>query len=96
MQFQGCYGSSSLKDCIDLLNATANSSPSPLHSGLAQNSTDPLQFLSPSIENTLTDANTQSSNGSIRRFCADGKPDLAFLADWKSKENHSPKQGFFF
>ena len=30
MEFQGGYGSSSLKECIELLNATANSAPAPL------------------------------------------------------------------
>ena len=29
-EFQGGYGSSSLKECIELLNATANSAPAPL------------------------------------------------------------------
>ena len=42
-EFQGGYGSSSLKECIELLNATANSAPAPLDSGVGQNSTDPLQ-----------------------------------------------------
>ena len=65
MEFQGGYGSSSLKECIELLNATANSAPAPLDSGVGQNSTDPPQVMSPSMENTLTDANTQLSSGSI-------------------------------
>ena len=65
MEFQGGYGSSSLKECIELLNATANSAPAPLDSGVGQNSTDPLQkivifdsfsgFLDPGAENPFSD-----------------------------------------
>ena len=41
--FQGGYGSSSLKECIELLNTTANVAPAPLDSGVGQNPTDPSQ-----------------------------------------------------
>ena len=44
MGFQGGYGSSSLKECIELLNATAESAPAPLDSGVGQKSTDPPHF----------------------------------------------------
>ena len=44
MGFQGGYGSSSLKECIELLNATSNHAPAPLDSGVGQISTDPPQF----------------------------------------------------
>ena len=48
MGLQGGYGSSSLKECIELLNATARSAPAPLDSGVGQKSTDPSQlFLLP-------------------------------------------------
>ena len=57
MEFQGGYGSSSLKECIELLNATANSAPAPLDSGVGQKSTDPLQVMSPSGK--YVDSNTQ-------------------------------------
>ena len=43
--FQGGYGSSSLKECIELLNTTSRIAPAPLDSGVGQNSTDPPQFL---------------------------------------------------
>ena len=43
--FQGGYGSSSLKECIELLNTTAKIAPAPLDSGVGQNSTDPPQIL---------------------------------------------------
>ena len=43
--FQGGYGSSSLKECIELLNATSNYAPAPLDSGLGQNSTESPQDL---------------------------------------------------
>ena len=49
MGFQGGYGSSSLKECIELLNATSNHAPAPLDSGVGQISTDPPQVMSPSI-----------------------------------------------
>ena len=45
MDFQGGYGSSSLKECIELLNATAKIAPAPLDSGVGQDSTGPPQFL---------------------------------------------------
>ena len=43
--FQGGYGSSSLKECIELLNTTARIAPAPLDSGVG-NSADPQQFSS--------------------------------------------------
>ena len=43
MGFQGGYGSSSLKECIELLNATSNYAPAPLDSGVGQKPTDPSQ-----------------------------------------------------
>ena len=62
--FQGGYGSSSLKECIELLNATSSYAPAPLDSGLGQNSTKSPQVMSPSVEGPLTNADPQSSNGS--------------------------------
>ena len=44
MGFQGGYGSSSLKECIELLNAAVESAPAPLDSGVGHKSTDPPQF----------------------------------------------------
>ena len=41
MGFQGGYGSSSLKECIELLNAAVGSTPAPLDSGVGHKSTDP-------------------------------------------------------
>ena len=38
MGFQGGYGSSSLKECIELLNVTVESAPAPLDSGVGQKS----------------------------------------------------------
>ena len=43
--FQGGYGSSSLKECIELLNTTTRIAPAPLDSGVG-NSADPQQFYS--------------------------------------------------
>ena len=42
-EFQGGYGSSSLKECIELLNTTSRIAPAPLDSGIGQNSTEPPQ-----------------------------------------------------
>ena len=42
--FQGGYGSSSLKECIELLNTTSRIAPAPLDSGIGQKSTEPPQF----------------------------------------------------
>ena len=64
MDFQGGYGSSSLKECIELLNTTTNIAPAPLDSGVGQKSTDPAQVMSPNMEGTLTDAVPQSPSGS--------------------------------
>ena len=62
--FQGGYGSSSLKECIELLNATHNDTPAPLDSGVGQKSTDPSQVMSPSMEGPLTEADVRPSSGS--------------------------------
>ena len=63
-EFQGGYGSSSLKECIELLNTTSRIAPAPLDSGIGQNSTEPPQVMSPNMEGKLTDAHQQLSNGS--------------------------------
>ena len=63
--FQGGYGSSSLKECIELLNTTTRIAPAPLDSGVGKKSPDPLQVMSPSMEESLTDATAQPSSGSI-------------------------------
>ena len=65
MGFQGGYGSSSLKECIELLNATSNITPAPLDSGVGQKSTDPPQVMSPNMEGPSTEADAQPSNGSV-------------------------------
>ena len=39
--FQGGYGSSSLKECIELLNTTSRIAPAPLDSGIGQNAAVP-------------------------------------------------------
>ena len=50
--FQGGYGSSSLKECIELLNATSNYAPAPLDSGLGQKSTESPQNTPPTMSGT--------------------------------------------
>ena len=39
--FQGGFGSSSLKERIELLNATSDHTPAPLDSGVGRKTTDP-------------------------------------------------------
>ena len=56
-EFQGGYGSSSLKECIELLDTTTKIAPAPLDSGIG-NSADPQQAMSPNMERWLTDAIT--------------------------------------
>ena len=65
MGLQGGYGSSSLKECIELLNATSSYAPAPLDSGISQKSTDPSQVMSPSMEGPTTEAEAPPSSGSI-------------------------------
>ena len=62
--FQGGYGSSSLKECIELLSATSRVTPAPLDSGIGD-SAGPPQVMSPSMEKSLTGEETQPSSGSI-------------------------------
>ena len=61
---QGGYGSSSLKECIELLNTTNRVTPAPLDSGVGD-SADPPQVMSPSMDKSVTDERTQPSSGSI-------------------------------
>ena len=58
------FGSSSLKECIELLNATVRNSPAPLDSGVGQ-TTVPSQVMSPNREGSLAEADPQPSSGSI-------------------------------
>ena len=64
---QGGFGSSSLKECIELLNATSNHTPAPLDSGVGR-TTDPPQVMSPNMEGPLTEADAQPSSGSISQI----------------------------
>ena len=60
----GC-GSSSLRECLDLLNQTRSNSPAPCHSRVKIGKTsDPLQVMSPSVEEEQTNANGPAS-GSV-------------------------------
>ena len=62
--FQGGYGSSSLKECIELLTTTNRIAPAPLDSGDGQKAVAPPQVMSPNVEGTLIDAHQQLSSGS--------------------------------
>ena len=57
----GC-GSSSLRECIELLNHTRRNAPATLHSGVKEeNPSDPLQVMSPKVEEKQTTANATVS-----------------------------------
>ena len=43
--FQGGYGSSSLKECIELLNTTSRIAPAPLDSGIGENAAQKKRML---------------------------------------------------
>ena len=59
---QGGFGSSSLKECMELLNAIPRA---PLDSGVGRKTTVPSQVTSPSVEGSLAEADTQASNDSV-------------------------------
>ena len=67
--FQGGYGSSSLKECIELLNTTSRVTPAPLDSGIGD-SAGPPQVMSPNMEKSLTDERMQPSSGSVSQETA--------------------------
>ena len=71
--FQGGFGSSSLKECIELLNATVCNSPAPLDSGVGRKTTDPPQVMSPNMEGPSTEADAQPSSGSISQSASQVK-----------------------
>ena len=57
----GC-GSSSLRECIELLNQTRSNSPATLHSGVkTEKLSDPLQVMSPNVEEEQAIANGPAS-----------------------------------
>ena len=53
-----------------MLNTTTKIAPAPLDSGVGKNSPDPLQVMSPNMEESLTDATAQPSSGSISQVPA--------------------------
>ena len=61
----GGYGSSSLQECLHLLNQARSNSPAPCHSRVEIDKTsNPLQVMSPNVEEEQTDASGQAS-GSV-------------------------------
>ena len=57
----GC-GSSSLRECIELLNNTRRNALATLHSGVKdEKSSDPQQVMSPNVEEKQTTANATVS-----------------------------------
>ena len=58
-----------------MLNATSNIAPAPLDSGVGK-PTDPLQVMSPNMEESLTDAVIQPSSGSISHEAVSAAPPI--------------------
>ena len=59
---QGGCGSSSLRECIELLNNTERNAPATLHSGVKKEKTsDPQQVMSPNMEERQTTAQATTS-----------------------------------
>ena len=57
----GC-GSSSLRECVELLNNTGRNAPATLHSGVKKEKTsDPQQVMSPNVEEKETTAHATAS-----------------------------------
>ena len=79
--FQGGFGSSSLKECIEMLNATVCNSPAPLDSGVGQKSAVPSQVMSPSVEDSLAEADLQPSSGSVSQATPRVKDELLSRAE---------------
>ena len=50
--FKGGFGSSSVKECIELLNATTRNTPAPLDSGVGRKTTVPSQYYKERVGNT--------------------------------------------
>ena len=81
---QGGFGSSSLKECIELLNATVCNSPAPLDSGVGQKTTVPSQVMSPNMEGSLAEADIQTSSGSAGQVTSRVKDER------QSRTEHDP------
>ena len=61
----GGFGSSSLRECIELLDQTRSNSPATLHSGVeTEKKVNPLQVMSPNVEEEQATAN-ETASGSI-------------------------------
>ena len=86
----GGIGSSSLKECIELLNATVRNSPAPLDSGISLETTDPPQVMSPNREGSLAEANIQPSSGSISQATSRVKDEPQSQAERDSVEETKP------
>ena len=79
---QGGFGSSSFKECIELLDATIRNSPAPLDSGVGRYNTDPPQVMSPNMEGPPTEADARPSSGSISQVVTHVKDEPQSRAKW--------------
>ena len=86
----GGIGSSSLKECIELLNATERNSPAPLDSGISHETTDPPQVMSPNREGSLAEAENQPSSGSISQATSRVKEEPQSQTERDSVEETKP------
>ena len=84
--FHGGFGSESLKECIELLNATVCNSPATLHSGVGYpKPTGPQQVVSPTVEESPTAASAQPS-GSISLDATSVKEEPPSRNDYEREE----------
>ena len=86
----GGFGSSSLKECIELSNATVRNSPAPLDSGVSLETTDPPQVMSPNREGSLAEADIQPSSGSISQATSRVKEEPQSQTERDSVEETKP------
>ena len=86
---QGGYGSSSLKECIELLNATANA-PAPLDSGVGKPGT-PRQVMSPSMDIPSTKGEVTTSSGSLSQVQPLVKEELQVKTELVQEETPKPE-----
>ena len=87
---EGC-ASSSLQECIALLNHTRGNSPATLHSGVkTEKLSDPLQVMSPSVKEEQTTANGLAS-GSMSEGLPLPKDEPQSRADRTKVEVETPK-----
>ena len=92
-EFQGGVGSSSLKECIELLNATIPKAPATCRSGSSHQTMDPTQVMSPNMEDSLaatTECTVPNLKGSLAETTAQAVSGSTSLATSQAKTEQQP------